>query len=88
MWRMVIGQLLTRRTSRHVRFSLEKPIVIRNDNIGDDDATATPTPTAANATTTATGELKPKQAATQPAAAPTRPVTITRSGRAVKTSAR
>ena len=80
-----------RRTSRHVRFSSEPPIIIRNHSSDADDSTAAIAPTQPIAPidtgqqNTCTQQRKQKQSATKPVviqSAP--PVTVTRSGRVVK----
>jgi hypothetical protein len=76
-----------RRTSRHVRFSSEPPIVMR-DNSGDDtSATPTTTPSARSMNAPPRhGRKVDKKPAAKPAAASQtdKPLTVTRSGRVVK----
>jgi len=81
-----------RRTSRHVRFSNESPIVIRT--AGDVDSSAAVAPeVATNAAHQPRPHSRPKDKPKQPASKPAAtghpsPVTKTRSGRLVKTPAR
>ena len=73
-----------RRTSRHVRFSSEPPIVIKTEAADDDAvpaAVATPPPNVAR-------NEKQMPAKVRPPAPPNKSVTVTRSGRAIKLPAR
>jgi hypothetical protein len=81
-----------RRTSRHVRFSSEPPIIIRTETADDVTAPeAVPTvPTAPPNTARAETGRQPasRPAAAQAHAPPNKPNTVTRSGRAIKLPAR
>ena len=76
-----------RRTSRHVRFSAEPPIVIKTD-VGDDESTAAAPPSVRPTNSRKHDTLAPPAAAAPVAKAVNNPNIVTRSGRQIRRPAR